>query len=90
MNEKFQEGSFVIIQKAEPYEIIHDNDIVLYRYQNSLGIKEFIRKEDRLILRPKSTNPIHKDNVFTFESLNKEDADQINILGIIKMILYKI
>lgn len=90
MNEKIPEGAFVIIQKTSPFDTIHNYEIVLYRYGNALRIKEFIKLSDKVILRPKSTNSMHKDNVYTFESLAKEGADQVQILGIVKKVIYDI
>lgn len=87
MDEIIPDGSFVIIQRIEPYDNIQNHDIVLYNYENSLSIKEFIRDENGLIMRPHSTNPIHKDNIYSFENLKE---NPLFIIGIIKKVIYDI
>lgn len=87
MDEIIPDGSFVIIQRVEPYDNIQNHDIVLYNYENSLSIKEFIRDENGLIMRPHSTNPIHKDNIYSFENLKE---NPLFIIGIIKKVIYDI
>lgn len=44
--------------------------------------------EDRIILRPHSTNKYHKDNVYTFESMQEMDAPRPNIIGKVKKVIF--
>lgn len=69
MDKIIPEYSLVIIQKLLPYENVESGDIVMYSYEDSWSIKEFIKKDDCVIFRPHSTNPHHKDNVYKFSDM---------------------
>lgn len=85
MDKIIPEYSLVIIQKLLPYENVESGDIVMYSYEDSWSIKEFIKKDDCVIFRPHSTNPRHKDNVYKFSEM--EDGMSVpEILG--KVVYY--
>jgi transcriptional regulator with XRE-family HTH domain len=85
MDKIIPEYSLVIIQKLLPYENVESGDIVMYSYEDSWSIKEFIKKDDCVIFRPHSTNPHHKDNVYKFSDM--EDGMSVpEILG--KVVYY--
>lgn len=85
MDKIIPEYSLVIIQKLLPYENVESGDIVMYSYEDSWSIKEFIKKDDCVVFRPHSTNPHHKDNVYKFSDM--EDGMSVpEILG--KVVYY--
>lgn len=84
MDKIIPEYSLVIIQKLLPYENIESGDIVMYSYEDSWSIKEFIKKDDCVIFRPHSTNPHHKDNIYKFSDME----DGMSVPKIIGKVVY--
>ena len=62
-------SSFITIKKLIAYEQPQNGDIVLYSFEDSWSIKEFVKEKDKVIFRPHSNNPKHKDNIYKFEDM---------------------
>lgn len=78
MDEIIPEGSLIIIQKLLPFQNVENGDIVMYSFEDCWSIKEFIKEKDRVIFRPHSTNPHHKDNIYKYDDMeNGMDIPQI-------------
>jgi len=75
MNKIVVDGSYALI---DPCEELNNGEIGVVRVNGTEAtLKRFYKMGDYIMLQPESTNPEHKNQIYT----NKEEIDSIAILG---------
>lgn len=75
MNKIIVDGSYALI---DPCEELNNGEIGVVRVNGTEAtLKRFYKMGDYIMLQPESTNPEHKNQIYT----NKEEIDSISILG---------
>ena len=75
MNKIIVDGSYALI---DPCEELNNGEIGVVRVNGTEAtLKRFYKMGDYIMLKPESTNPEHKNQIYT----NKEEIDSISILG---------
>lgn len=75
MNKIIVDGSYALI---DPCEELNNGEIGVVRVNGTEAtLKRFYKMGDYIMLQPESTNPEHKNQIYT----NKEEINSISILG---------
>ncbi|MFE3573735.1 helix-turn-helix domain-containing protein [Lysinibacillus sp. NPDC059133] len=82
MDKIIPNNSYVVCIPVEEHEL-HDNDIVIYSYNNESSMKRFSVRGDYVVFSPESNNPRY----FDF-AISKDTENEVEILA--KVILYAV
>ena len=82
MNRLFNDGDSIMCTPLPSFTHIENGDVVVVELHGEYTVKHFFHDQtnNRVILRPDSTNPIHTDIILSYEQ-----AEELQLIGIVVM-----
>lgn len=82
MNRLFNDGDSIMCTPLPSFSHIENGDVVVVELHGEYTVKYFFNDQtnNRVILRPDSTNPIHTDIILSYEQ-----AEELQLIGIVVM-----